>query len=447
MRQFPPDRRQRREQEMTALRRIAHRGYTQIFHSYPALGWIAVAALFGQVANSSVSSFSLPFYVLYDLHQPGRVLGFLASSFLFVETLLKLPFGHLSDRYGRRPFVVVGLSALLFTPLVILLVPTHAFIAVPALIYVVLLPLRMIGGAGSAAAWPPLYAAVADRVPRKERGTGMAALNSAYIGGVALGPALAGLVSNLWRVTLAGKTPFLMASVAVILAALSARKLPPGVAPAEERSAQGALPSIGKIAVIVVITITEMFATATLGPYLALFVHRVTDMSRSTVGFFLLLIGVPALLVGIPIGRLVDRLPKRHVRQLSLIMSAVGMWVASFSYSVPMLTISGLTVVLGFLFGLPAWLALISDLVPQGRAGRIMGIMATAEGVGSFLGPLTGGYLWDVTIRGPFYASAGMLTIGALTAVLFVGRDWDRKAPSAGKSDHTSEGSHAPPAL
>jgi len=42
---------------------------------------------------------------------------------------------------------------------------------------------------------------------------------------------------------------------------------------------------------------------------------------------------------------------------------------------------------------------------------------------GAFLGPLARGHLWDIDIRYPWYASAGVLTAAALTAVCCIGAE------------------------
>jgi DHA1 family multidrug resistance protein-like MFS transporter len=416
--------------------------YVEVFRHYPLLAWIACVALLGQIAVASINSFSLSFYILDDLKQPGHVLGFLTMSFLVVETALKLPFGHLSDRYGRRVFVVLGSLAVVVMPVVILFVSNGVILAAPITIYLIFIPLRMLGGAGSAAIWPPLFAAVPDLVPKAQRGTGMAVINSGYIAGLALGPALAGITTHLWQRQLHHKAPFAMAAVAALLAALVARTLPAKTVVRTPRRQEPVTSlGLGVITVIIVITTAEMFATATLAPYLAPFVHLAAGLSRVESGLFLLMIGIPAAILGVPIGRLVDRLPKRRVRQISLVVTAAGMWAVPLGRSIAVLTIAGLVVVVGFLFGLPAWLALISDLAPRGQSGRVMGILATAEGIGASFGPLAGGYLWDTGIRHPFYASAAMLTLAALVSVIFMGPRWGEAVPgAAGESDDEQPG-------
>jgi len=414
------------------ISRLLHGAYVEVFRRYPALIWIAGVAVFGQIAVASINSFALSFYVLDTLKQPGRVLGYLASSFLLTETVLKLPFGHWSDLYGRRRFVVIGVLAVVVTPSVVILVPARTFLLAPVLIWLVLLPARLIGGAGSAAVWPPLYAAVPDSVPPRDRGTGMAVVNSAYIAGLALGPALAGLTTNVLIRPLRHEAPFALAAVCAAVAAVIGLMLPAQAMRREQKPQPGEserMPGAGVIAVIVAITMAEMFATSTLAPYLAPFVHLATGMSLRESGLFLLLIGVPAGVLGVPIGRLVDRLPKRSVRQISLWVTAVAMTAVCLSYSAIALALWGIAVVIGFLFGLPAWMALIANLAPRGKSGRMMGIFATAEGVGSIAGPIAGGYLWDINIRDPFWAAAAMLAIGAIIATIFMGSRWENTSP------------------
>lgn len=84
---------------------------------------------------------------------------------------------------------------------------------------------------------------------------------------------------------------------------------------------------------------------------------------------------------------------------------------------VTMLLLAGVVVLVGFLFGVPAWLALITDLAAAGKSGRMMGLVATAQGLGVFLGPLLGGFMWGMGEAGhqyPWYASAGALPPAAV---------------------------------
>jgi len=405
------------------------RTYISVFRRYPMLGRLALLVVLGEVVQSSVNNFSLPFYVLDDLHQPGRTLGTLISTFLIAEMLLKLPFGHLSDHHGRRKYVLLGFAMSTATAAAVCVIPTGTFIALPMLIYLGLMPLRAVDGAGAASLWPPLFAAVPDNVPTEERTVAMSVMNTGYMAGVALGPALAGGAMALWkahgfRPDWDSRAPFAMVLMAAVVALIVASALrdTDQYEGHVSRAAPGEWPRGKIVAIIVIITLGNTFATATLAPYLAPFVQRVAGVPREHIGVVLLGFFLPAGLLGIPLGHLGDRWPKRRVVQLALCITTAGLWGVARSTHIYGLALSGVVVAMGFMLGLPSWLALISDLAPQGRTGRVIGLMATAQGAGAFLGPLAGGYLWDMDIRYPFYVASTLITLSALVALLFLGR-------------------------
>jgi len=414
-----------------------HHTYVAVFRRYPVLLRMALVVVLGEVLFASINNYALSFYVADDLRQPVRVLGILVSTFLIAEMLLKLPFGHVSDRRGRRWFITRGLALGAVAPLVICLIPTSLLVATPLLIYLVLLPLKVLDGASGAALWPPLFAAVPDRVPPAERGVAMSVMNTAYLAGLALGPTLAGLAMKVGALAnghseWVGKAPFAMAAGAALCGAAVATALPDDGAAARaaadhrlgacatQEARDGALPPGRTIAVIMLITFGNMLATSTLGPYLALYVKAVTGLDRSNVGFLLLLLFVPAGLLGIPVGHLADRLPRHRVVQAGLVVATAGLWAVPALHSLWPMVLAGVAVMLGFLFALPSWLALITGMAPEGARGKTMGLMASAQGLGAFLGPLVGGFLWEVSIRAPFYMAAGFVTCSTVTALLFL---------------------------
>ncbi len=102
-------------------------------------------------------------------------------------------------------FASGGLALCVITPTVICTVPLDVFLATPVLILLVLVPLRALDGVGAAALWPPLFAGVPDHVPREQRGVAMNVVNTSYLAGLALGPALAGVAMKVWRAQGAGQ--------------------------------------------------------------------------------------------------------------------------------------------------------------------------------------------------------------------------------------------------
>ncbi len=92
---------------------------------------------------------------------------------------------------------------------------------------------------------------------------------------------------------------------------------------------------------------------------------------------------------------------------------------------------------LGFAVGMPAWLALISDMSAPDVRGSVIGAVGTGQGIGVLLGVLLGGYLYllhPIHILGytvpthyaQFWISAFGLSAAVVLALLFVREDSGR---------------------
>ncbi len=429
--------------------RLLERTYISVFRRYPVLLRMALVVLLAEIMFAAVNNYALTFYINNEgfdgLHRPMAVVGDIISVFLIAEMLLKFWAGHLSDRYGRRHFAAIGLAACIGTPLAIIAVPPATFIAAPTLLYLVLGPLRALDGAGSAATWPPLFASVPDHIPSEHRGVAMSVVNSAYLAALALGPALAGAAMKIAQATghasWSYRAPFIMAILFALLASAVAFTLPAQSTHGQEKktvSLREALPPVTVILVVLAITFSDMFATGTVAPYIAQYLSRIGRVSPSNVGFLMLLLVAPAGILGMPIGHLTDRMERRRVVQIALAATALGLWGVSLSQNLGQMIATGSLVMLGFMFGLPAWLALITELAPEAGSGKVMGIMATAQAVGAFLGPMVGGRLWDHNPHYPFYVAAGMLTLSSLIALIFIRRRGGESVPVAEEASVSS---------
>ena len=102
---------------------------------------------------------------------------------------------------------------------------------------------------------------------------------------------------------------------------------------------------------------------------------------------------------------------------MALAVSALAMWVIPFCGTVPTFAAVGVVLVLSQVAAMPAWLALVSELAPTTGRGGLMGLVATAEGLGGTLGPPLGGWLWDINHHYIFYGSAVLLTAAAIVAI------------------------------
>jgi MFS family permease len=155
-----------------------------------------------------------------------------------------------------------------------------------------------------------------------------------------------------------------------------------------------------------------------LANFLILYVKIDLGLSSLHVGALLAVLAVPVLLLGLPLGHAADRWGKSRAVRVSLVISALAMWVIPFCGTVPTFAAVGAILVLSQVAAMPAWLALVSELAPSTGRGGVMGLVATAEGLGATIGPPLGGWLWDINHHYMFYGSAALLTAAAIVAAV-----------------------------
>src|SRR4030042_1023758 len=121
-------------------------------------------------------------YLEEDSANLGLQVGILFASFMLMRALLAAPFGHLSDRVGRKRIILIGsfmyaVLAILFT------VPEDWF----GLMFV-----KAFQGVASAMVWPVSEALVIDSSPPSMRGASLGKIVMAANLGMVIGPFVGG---------------------------------------------------------------------------------------------------------------------------------------------------------------------------------------------------------------------------------------------------------------
>jgi multidrug resistance protein len=120
----------------------------------------------------------LPFYAM-SMGGGGLVVGLLVSSFAVAQLLSAPMWGRFSDRYGRRPALLVGLGASAIA---------YVIFAFADSLWLLFLS-RLVQGAGGGTVGV-IHAYVADTVKPAQRARALGWLSAATNAGVALGPVL-----------------------------------------------------------------------------------------------------------------------------------------------------------------------------------------------------------------------------------------------------------------
>jgi MFS family permease len=139
------------------------------------------------------------------LNQTAAGFGIAFSALIIARFFLQVPFGRLSDRMGRKPFIVWGLALMALSTLATGYLTTQwEFILV-----------RIIQGIASAGIAAPVFALAGDLSRAGGEGRQMSIITMGFTFGAALGTLVAGILANLFFAL-----PFIVGGAASIIAAL-----------------------------------------------------------------------------------------------------------------------------------------------------------------------------------------------------------------------------------
>ena len=356
----------------------------------------------------------LPFYAEKLGADPIRV-GALVSTFALAQLVTAPLWGRLSDRYGRRPMILMGL-----------LVSAGAYTIFESADGVWLLFLsRFVQGAGSGTTGV-VQAYVSDSVPPGERAKALGWLTAATSAGVMMGPALGSLSAALGWIG----PGYLAAGLCLLNFAFGWKWLPeprtesPKTEEPKPRMAMRSAifdflrhPTQPLPRLVWVYTFGMMSFMAMNGVF-ALYLERVFDINEKTIGWFFMYVGGVSLIMrALLLGPVVARFGERRVMRLGALGVAIGMATAPFATSIPVFCLAITFIPIGTSFLFPTTTSLVSHRAPEGQTGLILGVQQAFGGVARMLGPIWAGAVFQhIGIRWPFWLAAGLMVFARLLA-------------------------------
>ena len=142
-------------------------------------------SIFATVTGVGIVVPLLPVYA-HDLGASGLYIGMIFGSFSLSRTFFLPYFGRLSDKKGRKPFIVAGLLG--YT------IISFAFLFVNDV--ETLIVIRFVQGIASAMIMPVTQAYVGDITPGGREGLSMGLFNMSTFFGLSIGPLIGGVVND-----------------------------------------------------------------------------------------------------------------------------------------------------------------------------------------------------------------------------------------------------------
>ena len=354
----------------------------------------------------------VPLVPLYakDMGASDTMVGVLLGSHAFAMLVTAPLWGRLSDRYGRRPAILLGIVMAGIAFLVF---------AVTDNLWVLLLS-RLAQGAG-AGTIGVVQAYISDTVEPKQRVKALGWFTAATSAGVMVGPVIGSLASRLGP----HAPGFIAAGLALANVAAAAWLLPEPPRTGSRtvrRHLRHAIADVFRHPLqpahrMIWIYTAGMMAFMAMNGVLALFLQRRFGVTTKTIGYFYFYVGGIGLLMrGGVLGRLVDRLGDVRVLRLGALSIALGQALMPFARSVPALVAVMALVPIGTAMLFPATTAQVSRHAPAGHVGEFMGLQQALGGVARVLGPVWGGAVFQhLGVPWPFWIAATLMTaVGAL---------------------------------
>jgi MFS family permease len=318
----------------------------------------------------------------------GFALGLITAAFSLSRGLLQPLVGSLSDRWGRKGFLVAGLF---IYGLVGLLIPHAGSVSH-------LLCIRLFQGVGAAMIVPVAMAYASFLAPSGQEGRYMGVINIAIFCGIGCGPVLGGLFSDAWGLA----SVFYMMATLCFFAFLLVLTSMPASCPIDRQQQIGLLANVRlmlKRRRTVGILIARFGTVLMLVPTMAFLPLMMAEWPGSTGLQTGLVIASRTLMNAVlqyPFGKLADRLDK----VVLLVCGCVCMSIAVFL--IPSVTSFG-TMIATYLFlgfgEAVLWPVLGAYAAEEGRThfghGTMMGVFNLAMSAGVFTGAILAGISMD----------------------------------------------------
>jgi multidrug resistance protein len=373
-----------------------------------------VVLMFTAFVDMIGSSMILPLVPYYATRMgaTGLAVGVILASFSIGQLVSAPSWGRFSDRYGRRPAIILGLIVSVVAYLVFAYAGSLTLLLVS----------RFVQGIGAGTVGV-LQAYVTDAMKEDDRAKSLGWLSAATSLGVVIGPAFGSMLTVAWGHRAPGLAAALLCLGIIGFAWRYLRE-----ASGEAHTPLVARPHAGRAALLRVIShsnepaprliwiyavgIGAFYGTGQLMPLILADRFGVTE---KTVGWFFMYFGLMGVIIrALLLGPVVRWLKEPRVARMGLVFLAAGLCLTSLSHSYASLFTAFTFMPLGTAFLFPCVTSLLSRVVPASERGLQMGVQQTYGGLSRVAFPIFAGLLVDHYGSGPPFMVAGLMVLATL---------------------------------
>ncbi|MEA2910085.1 MAG: transporter, family, tetracycline resistance protein [Bradyrhizobium sp.] len=359
-------------------------------------------------------------FVDNDTARAAEIFGLFGTAWALMQFLFSPILGGLSDRFGRRPVVLLSNFGLALDYVLMALAPSLTWLFIG----------RVISGITSASV-STAFAYIADVTPPERRAAMFGKIGVAFGAGFILGPAIGGLLGGMDP-----RLPFWIAAGLSLANTLYGLLILPESLPADRRAPfrwksanpLGALKLLRSNSVLAGLSVANFMAQlahVVLPSVFVLYASYRYGWDTTQVGLTLAIVGICSMAVqGAAIGPMVRYFGERRALLLGLGCGAAGFLIygaapsgALFWLGIPVMALWGVAGA--------AIQALMTELVPPDQQGQLQGATSSVQSVSQMVGPflftLTFAYFIGpqapMTLPGaPFLLAAALLLLALVIA-------------------------------
>ncbi len=360
----------------------------------------------------------LPFYAL-NLHADVWVIGWMIASFAVAQLVAAPLWGRFSDRFGRRPALIAGLTASAVAFVV------FGFAATTWMLFLS----RIVQGAGGGTTGVA-QAYVGDVIEPKDRAKALGWLSAATSAGVMVGPAIGSLSFTLGRAW-----PGLIAAGLCLLNIGFAWRWLPETAPAKLRATAGseerpvrplrtAIWEVlhsprSEVSRLIWIYTVGMLGFMSMTAVLALYLESRFGITEESIGVFFVYFGALSIVMrAFILGKLVDAMGEAKVMRIGALALTIGLFTVPLAHSLPTLLASMWFIPVGTALLFPTVTALVTHRVHDRERGQMLGVQQTFGGVSRVIAPIWATLVFqDLGTAVPFFVAGSIVAFVGLLAL------------------------------
>ncbi|MEW6446768.1 MAG: MFS transporter [Bacillota bacterium] len=349
------------------------------------------AIMFVIMTGSSAISPILPNYA----HKFGvslTVVGFVLAMNSSMRMLVGFPAGVLADRWGRKPFVPIGMSV----------TATGALVSWSATGVEMLFLGQALVGIGAALYATAALSMVIDMADETNRGKATGLYMMGYHLGALFGPGIGGWLAYRYGLN----SPFMMFGVLAAAAAGTSLVLTRETRPARSgpiTPKPAANPGVSwkhvltkNLGVVYFVNFAFRFGfNGLLWTILPVMIEEQLGLDSRVTGLVFMMVGGLTMLLFFPSGFLADRFGRRNVMLPGAVVAAGGFFLFRWADTVPLIIIASILLSIGggFVSTIPA--ALVGDFAPDEVRGTAMGFYRSFGDLGLVVAPIVLGFTGD----------------------------------------------------